>query len=80
KLAEDVSNSYIDNLYNTALKNGAEGGKLMGAGGSGFLLFFADPDKHKKIIDALPGLKVEQFNFEPEGSKVIYEQGEPCVD
>ena len=76
-LASGISDQYIDRLYNTALKNGAEGGKIMGAGGGGFLLFFADPSKHEQIIDALPELKVERFSFDMEGSKVIYNQGEP---
>ncbi len=76
-LADGVSSDYIDRFYKTALENGAEGGKLMGAGGSGFLLFFADPDKHERIIDSLPELRPEPFALEPEGSKVIYSQGEP---
>lgn len=74
-LASGISDEYIDRLYNTALKNGAEGGKIMGAGGGGFMLFFADPDKHAKIIEALPELKQESFGFDSDGSKIIYSQG-----
>lgn len=75
-LASGISDAYIDRLYNTALENGAEGGKILGAGGGGFFLFFADPDKHEKIIESLPELTHEPFSIEHEGSKVIYSQGE----
>lgn len=75
-LASGISDTYIDRLYNTALENGAEGGKIMGAGGGGFLLFFADPSKHQQIIDSLPELKVDNFSFNMEGSKIIYRQGD----
>ncbi len=75
-LASGISDAYIDRLYDTALENGAEGGKIIGAGGGGFFLFFAAPDKHEKIIEALPELTPEPFSIEPEGSKVIYRQGE----
>ncbi len=75
-LASGVSDPYIDRLYGTAIENGAEGGKLLGAGGGGFFLFYANPDKHEKIIEALPELKPEPFGFELEGSKVVYSQGE----
>jgi D-glycero-alpha-D-manno-heptose-7-phosphate kinase len=78
-LASGISDQYIDRLYNTALQNGAEGGKIMGAGGGGFLLFFADPDKHQQIINALPELKAEHFSFDMEGSRVIYNQGDPGI-
>lgn len=75
KLADGISDTYLDRLYNTALENGAEGGKIMGAGGGGFFMFFADPDKHQKIIEALPELRPEPFSFEMEGSKAVYAQG-----
>lgn len=76
-LTSGISDPYMDRLYNTALENGAEGGKIMGAGGGGFFLFFADPDKHEKIVDSLPELRVEPMGIGQEGSKVIYMQGEP---
>ena len=76
-LSSGISDAYIDRLYNTAIENGAEGGKIMGAGGGGFFLFFADPDKQERIIEALPELGHEPFEIDLEGTKMIYSQGEP---
>jgi D-glycero-alpha-D-manno-heptose-7-phosphate kinase len=50
----------------------AIGGKVLGAGGGGFLLLYAPPECHGDIIRALPGLRPVNFNFEPQGSKIIY--------
>ena len=72
QMADGVTNPKIDAWYNTALKNGAIGGKLLGAGGGGFLLFYAPEEKHAKIIDALSGLIYQEFTFEPQGSKIIF--------
>lgn len=72
QMAEGVSSSRIDKWYETALKNGAIGGKLLGAGGGGFLLFYAPENKHKKIIDALSDLIYQDFSFDPQGSKIIF--------
>ena len=74
-LAEGISDPYTDNIYETALKNGAEGGKILGAGGGGFMIFFADPDRHQDIMDAIPGFRQEGFGFGFEGTKIIYSQG-----
>lgn len=72
KLAKGITNKKIDQWYNIGRKNGAIGGKILGAGGGGFLLFYAPKKDHLKIIRALPELKPMAFNFEPEGSKIIY--------
>ncbi len=72
KLASGISNSKIDAWYETARQNGAIGGKLLGAGGGGFLLLYAPPECHDKIIQALPALRPVNFNLEPQGSKIIY--------
>jgi D-glycero-alpha-D-manno-heptose-7-phosphate kinase len=48
------------------------GGKILGAGGGGFFLFYASPEKHEDIIRALPELRQTPFRFEPQGSKIIY--------
>lgn len=74
-LADSISDPYVDKIYNIALKNGAEGGKILGAGGGGFMMLFAAPDRHQDIIEAIPEFKVEPFGFGAEGSKVIYSQG-----
>ncbi len=70
-LGGKISNSRIDELYNKAMENGAEGGKVIGAGGGGFLLFFARPELHKRITDAL-GLQRIDFDFDYLGSRIIY--------
>ena len=72
QMAEGVSNPQIDGWYGTALKNGVIGGKLLGAGGGGFLLFYAPEDKHKKIIGALSDLMYQEFSFDSQGSKIIF--------
>lgn len=70
-ISNRVSNAKIDKIYDTAIKNGALGGKLLGAGSSGFMLFFAPPEKHQQIKDALPGYLHVRFKFESEGSTII---------
>jgi D-glycero-alpha-D-manno-heptose-7-phosphate kinase len=72
KLATNISNGRIDDWYERARANGAIGGKLLGAGGGGFLLLYADPARHTDICRALPELRFEPFHFCPQGSKVIY--------
>lgn len=72
KLAEGISNQNIDDWYERARTAGAIGGKLLGAGGGGFLLVYAKPEKHQDICKALPELRPVQFYFCPQGSKVIY--------
>ena len=72
ELTEDISNPLIDKWYDLALKNGAIGGKLLGAGGGGFLLFFAPKEKQHKIIAALNKLQLVPFDFDTEGSKIIF--------
>lgn len=71
-MAEGVSSPQIDQWYKKAQKNGARGGKILGAGGGGFLLLFAEPRYHKKILNSLPKLSSLDFKFEPQGSKIIF--------
>lgn len=69
--SDKMTNSQIDKWHSLALKNGAVGGKLIGAGGGGFLLFIAD-DKEKLIKTMIKaGLKYLPFAFDDEGSKII---------
>lgn len=72
RLSKKVSLPLIDNAYNVAIKNGALGGKLLGAGGGGFLLFLVEPGKQNKVRNSLKDLLEISFSFENEGSKVIF--------
>lgn len=71
-ISDRVSSPIIDKIYDTAIKNGALGGKLLGAGSSGFMLLFAPPEKQQQIKDALPGYLHVPFKLESEGSTIIY--------
>ena len=76
RLADGVSTDWMDDLYQTALRNGAFGGKLMGAGGGGFFFFLAPPNKHQQIRDALSQIKVwVPFKIDKTGSQVIFYNG-----
>ena len=68
-LSESVSNTEIDLIYENAMKSGAIGGKLLGAGGGGFILFYAKKHNHQAIINSLKGLIYVPFKFENNGSE-----------
>ena len=63
---------YIDEIYDIARKNGAIGGKVLGAGGGGFMLFFAKPEYHSKIKSELKSFIHVPFKFENNGTHVIH--------
>lgn len=67
-----VSNGSIDELYASAIKAGALGGKLLGAGGGGFLLFYCEKEKQDELKKAMERLMIVPFNFENEGSQILY--------
>jgi D-glycero-alpha-D-manno-heptose-7-phosphate kinase len=71
-LTKEISTDFIDAVYKTAKQNGALGGKLMGAGGGGFMVLFAEPEIQGKIRAALGDLVYVPFFFENEGSKIIH--------
>lgn len=71
-----ISTNSIDEQYSKAIRAGAIGGKLLGAGGGGFLLFYVPLDKQAAVRDALSGLLYVPFRFEDEGTKVIFYQSE----
>ena len=71
-LVGEISNNSIDNYYDRARTAGAIGGKLLGAGGGGFLLFYVEPQNHSRVREAMSDLTELRFQFEPQGSKVIY--------
>jgi D-glycero-alpha-D-manno-heptose-7-phosphate kinase len=72
KMAAGISNPQIDEWYDRARQHGAVGGKITGAGGGGFLLLYSPPERHRDILQALPELRPVAFQFEPQGSKIIY--------
>lgn len=75
RLSKSISNRFIDDCYNIAKKNGALGGKIMGAGGGGFFMFYHNGNNNKKTAFiktlAKKGLKRMRYNFDFEGSKII---------
>ncbi len=70
-LSDKVTTASIDEIYKKAMKAGAVGGKILGAGGGGFILFFAKPENHQSIKDSL-GLLHVPFHFDNTGSQIIY--------
>ena len=72
KLDKSVYSNHINNIYETAIKNRALSGKILGAGGGGHIMFIAEPKFHKKIIFSLKKLKRLEFQFEKNGTKIIY--------
>ncbi len=71
-LTSGITNEQINTWYDNAMAAGALGGKLLGAGGGGFLLFYAPSEKHQAIASALPELRKIPFNLEPRGSRIIF--------
>jgi D-glycero-alpha-D-manno-heptose-7-phosphate kinase len=71
-LHSGISDDEIDRVYGRARKAGAEGGKILGAGGGGFLLLYAKRANQAKVRKAMRGWREVQFEFEPEGSKIIH--------
>jgi len=71
-LSDKISQSRIDKLYEIALKNGAKGGKLLGAGGGGFLAFYCEMKRQESVRRALADLEELTFSFDSFGSRVIY--------
>lgn len=71
KFTKAISNPEIDESYRKALSAGADGGKICGAGGGGFLLLWAKPDKQEKVREAV-GLRQVSFKIESSGSTIVY--------
>ena len=71
-LSSSISNHYIDDIYNNAVKKGALGGKLLGAGGGGFLLLYVPYFKQKSFIKFFKKLITIPFKFTSEGSKILF--------
>jgi len=71
-IGSGVSNPEIDDMYSRAIKAGAVGGKLLGAGGGGFLLLYVEPEKQDSVRSALSELLEVNFSFENNGSHIIF--------
>ncbi len=71
-LTGNITNDFIDKYYQIAMKNGALGGKLLGAGGGGFLLFYCPEEKQARLRSALSELVELPFSMEGSGTKIIY--------
>jgi D-glycero-alpha-D-manno-heptose-7-phosphate kinase len=72
ELASGISSGKIDEYYERGLMAGATGGKLLGAGGGGFLLFYCEKQKQPELIRELAELKPVKFRFDMQGARVIY--------
>lgn len=70
-LGKKVSTDYIDYIYNSAISAGAIGGKVVGAGGGGFMLFFVEPELQPQVKERLSNLLQVPFRFEKYGSEII---------
>jgi D-glycero-alpha-D-manno-heptose-7-phosphate kinase len=73
-LSDKISTEHIDDLYKAAIRAGAQGGKLLGAGGGGFVLFFVEPHKQEKVRKTLKNLVEVPIKFENLGSQIIFFQ------
>lgn len=82
-LSPKISENKIDFYYEKAIKNGALGGKLLGAGGGGFLLFYCEKESYGKLRKALSDLPEMKFKFDNYGTKLIYSDDNnlgPCLN
>lgn len=72
KISSKISPQFIDEIYDKARANGAIGGKILGAGGGGFMLFFTSPENKPRLCEALRDLLLVPFHFESNGSQIIF--------
>lgn len=71
-LSSGISNELIDNMYNAAINSGAIGGKILGAGGGGFMLLYVKDDNKAKVREALKDYREVPFKVDSEGSRIIF--------
>jgi D-glycero-alpha-D-manno-heptose-7-phosphate kinase len=72
KLSSAISSNYLDDIYQKAMGAGAIGGKLLGAGGGGFFIFYVEPEKQGPVRMALKDYQEVPFDFDKDGSKNIF--------
>ena len=71
-LASGISNPFIDDVYSRAIKAGATGGKLLGAGGAGFMIFYVPENKHQNVRSELADLREMEFEMDNSGASIIH--------
>jgi len=71
-LTDKISNATLDKIYNRGIKAGAHGGKILGAGGGGFILFYVEPEKQASVKKELKDLLYVPFRFDNLGSQIVY--------
>lgn len=71
-LSNGISNPYVDELYDKGIAAGALGGKLLGAGGAGFILFYCPEERQEDFLKRIPNINIMPFSFDNDGSKIIY--------
>lgn len=74
QMSAGVSDTQIDDWYDIGIANGALGGKLLGAGNGGFMMFFAPPERHQRIVTALSELQPVKFHFDRNGAQIVFFQ------
>ena len=72
QLASGVTSTFFDEIYARGRAAGATGGKLLGAGGGGFFLFYVEPERRQAVIDSLRDLRHLDFRLERQGTRIIY--------
>ena len=75
-LTNKISNPTLDKIYSRGIKAGSVGGKILGAGGGGFMLFFVEPEKQTRVKKELKDLLHVPFRFDKLGSQIVYYMGE----
>jgi D-glycero-alpha-D-manno-heptose-7-phosphate kinase len=79
-LTDKISNPHLDEIYDAGLAAGAFGGKLLGAGGGGFMLFFVPPDRRNALIERLHKLLYVPFSFPARGSHIVVYEPESAYE
>jgi len=74
QLSHGITDPQIDAWYAVGMANGATGGKILGAGNGGFMIFFAHPHLHQKIANALSDMERVKFGFERNGAQIVFYQ------
>jgi D-glycero-alpha-D-manno-heptose-7-phosphate kinase len=72
RMTNGISTTIVDDAYAAAIAAGAKGGKLLGAGGGGFLMFYAEPERHDAVRRALASMRETPFRFAAHGSTIIF--------